>query len=145
MTATTDPATTDPATTPTALMAAQYWTSPPLAAVLAAGSLHALGGYLGGAGYAALFGLLAIRVGRRGTGPVTGALQACGQRSLSCYLAQSVAFAALLPAWTLGLGDGAQLWRTALVGIGAWLVILLVAAVSGRTGGGARPRCCCAG
>ena len=119
---------------PMALMAAHYWTSPPLWAVLAAGSLHALGGYLGGFGYAALFGLLAIRVAERGTGPVTGALQACGQRSLSCYLAQSVAFAALLPAWTLGLGEGAHLWQTALVGAGAWLVILVVAAVSARAG-----------
>jgi uncharacterized protein len=119
---------------PMALMAAQYWTAPPLWAVLAAGSLHALGGYAGGFGYAALFGLLAVRVAERGTGPVTGALQACGQRSLSCYLAQSVAFAALLPAWTLGLGDGAHLWQTALVGLGAWLVILVVAAASARAG-----------
>ncbi|WP_214404582.1 DUF418 domain-containing protein [Pseudonocardia lacus] len=119
---------------PMALVAAQYWTAPPLWAVLVAGSLHALGGYLGGFGYAALFGLLAVRLAERGTGPVTGALQACGQRSLSCYLAQSVAFVALLPAWTLGLGEGAHLWQTALVGAGAWLVILVVAAVSARTG-----------
>jgi uncharacterized membrane protein YeiB len=119
---------------PMALMAAQYWTTPPLWAALAAGSLHALGGYLGGFGYAALFGLLAVRVAERGTGPVTGALRACGQRSLSCYLAQSVAFAALLPAWTLGLGDGAHLWQTALVAVGTWLVILVVAAVSARAG-----------
>ena len=134
MTATTDPATTDPATTPTALMAAQYWTSPPLAAVLAAGSLHALGGYLGGAGYAALFGLLAIRVGRRGTGPVTGALQACGQRSLSCYLAQSVAFAALLPAWTLGLGAQLRPGVGALLAVSVWLTILLIAAGAAALG-----------
>ncbi len=119
---------------PMALVAAQYWTAPPLWAVLAAGSLHALGGYAGGLGYAALFGLLAVRVAERGSGPVTGALQACGQRSLSCYLAQSVAFAALLPAWTLGLGGGAHLWQVALVGAGAWLVILVVAAVSARAG-----------
>jgi uncharacterized membrane protein YeiB len=86
-------------------------------------------------GYAALFGLLAIRLARRGSpGPVTHALQACGQRSLSCYLAQSVAFVALLPAWTLGLGEGAHVWQAALVGIGTWLVILLIADASARAG-----------
>ena len=62
------------------------------------------------------------------------ALRACGQRSLSCYLAQSVAFVALLPAWTLGLGQQARPGQLALVGFGAWLVILLVAAESGRRG-----------
>ncbi len=119
---------------PLALMAAQLWTSPPVVAVLAAGSLHELCGYAGGAGYAALFGLVAIRLARRAPGPVTRAMLACGRRSLSCYLAQSVAFVALLPAWTLGLGRDVRLWQTALLGIGAWLVILLVAAASDRAG-----------
>jgi uncharacterized membrane protein YeiB len=80
-------------------------------------------------------GVVAIGPARRaGPGPVTHALQACGQRSLSCYLAQSVAFVALLPAWTLGLGEDAHLWQTALVAIGAWLVILLIAEASARAG-----------
>lgn len=118
---------------PLALMAANLWPRPPLGAVLVAGSLHTLGGFAGGAGYAALFGLMAIRVTRRGRGPVTDGLVACGQRSLSCYLAQSIAFVALLPAWTLGLGRDAQLWSIALLGAGTWLVILLVAWVSART------------
>ncbi|TQM44019.1 DUF418 domain-containing protein [Pseudonocardia cypriaca] len=118
---------------PLSLMAAQLWTAPPLEVIMLAGGLHALGGYAGGMGYAALFGLLAIRLARRsGPGPVTYALQACGQRSLSCYLAQSVAFVALLPAWTLGLGEDAHIWQAALVGIGTWLVILLVATASAR-------------
>lgn len=120
---------------PLALMAAGLWTSPPTAAVLLAGALHALTGYVAGAGYAAAFGLLAIRLDRTGGGgPFPRALRACGQRSLSCYLAQSVAFVALLPAWSAGLGEGARLWQTALVGLGAWLVILLVAAASDRAG-----------
>jgi uncharacterized protein len=120
---------------PLALATAQLW-DPPIALALLAGLLHAAGGYAGGIGYAALFGLLAVRLSARAGGPgaVPAALQACGQRSLSCYLAQSVAFVALLPAWTLGLGAGAQLWQTALVGLGAWLVILLVAAASARAG-----------
>ncbi|MHA6783800.1 DUF418 domain-containing protein [Pseudonocardia saturnea] len=118
---------------PLALMAAQLWTSPPLGAVALAGTLHALGGYAGGIGYAAAFGLLAVRIAGA-PGPFARAVQACGQRSLSCYLAQSVAFAALLPAWTLGLGDGAHLWQAALVAVGAWLVILAVAAAADRAG-----------
>ncbi len=120
---------------PLSLMAAQLWTAPPLGVIMVAGALHALGGYAGGMGYAALFGLLAIRLARRNSpGPTTQALQACGQRSLSCYLAQSVAFVALLPAWTLGLGEGAHVWQAALYAVGAWLVILLVATASARAG-----------
>jgi uncharacterized membrane protein YeiB len=118
---------------PLALIAAGALPATPGLAVPAA-ALHALSGYGGGVGYAALFGLFAIRVGRSGPGPVSGALLACGQRSLSCYLAQSVAFVALLPAWTLGLGAGLSLWLAALVGIGVWAVILVVAAVSARSG-----------
>ena len=120
---------------PMALLGSELWTSPPLQVGLLAGFLHAVSGYAGGAGYAALFGLVAVRLTRRGgPGPVAAALQACGQRSMSCYIAQSVAFAALLPAWTLGLGEDARLWQLALVGFGAWLVILVVATVSARAG-----------
>jgi uncharacterized protein len=120
---------------PLALMTAELWTDPSAGLILLAGALHAFGGYAGGLGYAALFGLLAIRLARAGgPGPVTHALQACGQRSLSCYLAQSVAFVALLPAWTLGLGDEASVWQAALIGVGAWLVILLIADASERAG-----------
>ena len=61
-------------------------------------------------------------------------MRACGQRSLSCYLAQSVAFVALLPAWTLGVGAHARVWQAALVGLGTWLVILVIAALSDRAG-----------
>ncbi|MHA6621107.1 DUF418 domain-containing protein [Pseudonocardia sp. DLS-67] len=118
---------------PFALMAAQMWTAPSTGMLVLGGFLHGMAGYAGGLGYAALFGLLAIRPAH-GTGPVTSALQACGQRSLSSYLAQSVAFAALLPAWTVGLGNGAHVWQTALYGFAAWLVILLVAAGSARAG-----------
>ncbi|GAA1229750.1 DUF418 domain-containing protein [Pseudonocardia alaniniphila] len=120
---------------PMALMAAELWTAPPIGLIVLAGALHTVGGYAGGIGYAAAFGLLAIRLAQRGgPGPVTHALQACGQRSLSCYLAQSVVFVALLPAWTLGLGNDAHLWQTALLAIGTWLVILLVADASERAG-----------
>ncbi len=119
---------------PLALAAGQFWPGTELLPLLGIGTLHAASGIVGGIGFAALFGLLAIRLRERGPGPFTGALQAAGQRSLSCYLAQSVAFAALLPAWSLGLGGRATLWQAALVGIGAWLVITAIAAASARSG-----------
>ena len=119
---------------PLALIAGGLWDAPPVGIGLA-GSLHALTGYAGGAGYAALFGLLAARVAAgNGPGPVGRAVQACGQRSLSCYLAQSVAYAALLPAWTLGLGAQLQPATAALLAVSVWLVILLVAALSAGAG-----------
>ncbi|MCX6466533.1 MAG: DUF418 domain-containing protein [Pseudonocardiales bacterium] len=114
---------------PFALAAAGLW-APSLGASLAASAVHTLGGYAAGAGYAALFGLLALR----GPGPVGAALAACGRRSLSCYLAQSVAFVALLPAWTLGLGAVATVWQAALLGLGTWLVVLGIAVASERAG-----------
>ena len=117
---------------PFALVAAQLWTAPPLGVALALSAVHTLGGCAAGAGYAALFGLLA----RRGAaeGAVGRAVTAVGRRSLSCYLAQSVSFALLLPAWAVGLGAVATVVQTALLAVGTWLVILLVAAVSDRAG-----------
>ncbi|WP_214369057.1 DUF418 domain-containing protein [Pseudonocardia sp. H11422] len=118
---------------PLALAAAGVWADPSTGALLAAGALHAVGGYGGGVGYAALFGLLAIRLSAR-RGPVSSALVACGQRSLTCYLAQSLVFVALLPAWTLGLGARLALWQAALLAIGTWLLVLGAAAAMDRAG-----------
>lgn len=56
-------------------------------------SLHDALGVLGGMGYAALIALIAHRLGAR-RGPISLAVSAAGQRSLTCYLAQSVV-------WTL--------------------------------------------
>jgi uncharacterized protein len=62
-------------------------------AVLARGWAHTFSGYAGGVGYAAIAGLVTIRMQQRDrTGPVIGALAACGQRSMTCYLLQSVVF-----------------------------------------------------
>jgi uncharacterized membrane protein YeiB len=118
---------------PLALMGAQLWDGGSVWTALAAGAAHAFGGYAGGLGYAAAFGLVAIRVTRTGGGVVSNALLASGRRSLSCYLAQSLAFV-FLPAWTFGVGARIGLWEAALIGFGAWLVILVIAAVSDRMG-----------
>jgi uncharacterized protein len=132
---------------PLALAAVGVW-RPGEGLLMLAAFLHTLGGYAGGLGYAAVFGLLVIRHGVRGGGVVAGTttgirrvvagtitvLAACGQRSLSCYLGQSVLFAALLPAWTLGLGARLTVAEAALLAVGVWLALLLAAAVSARAG-----------
>ena len=135
---------------PLALAAVGVW-RPGEGLLMLAAFLHTLGGYAGGLGYAAVFGLLVIRRGARsGSGrgridqparPARGSwpdritvLAACGQRSLSCYLGQSVLFVALLPAWTLGLGARLTVAEAALLAVGVWLVLLLAAAVSARAG-----------
>ena len=46
-----------------------------------------------------------------------------------------MAFVALLPDWTLGLGAGLPVWAATLCGAGVWLVTVLVATWSARTGG----------
>ena len=151
---------------PLALAAVGGW-RPGLGTLLLAGSVHTLGGYAGGLGYAALFGLLAARASVRRTalssepirrasrssetvvpastlrpvearagrpGVVLRALAAGGQRSLSCYLGQSVLFCAVLPAWTLGLGARLSVAQAALLAVGVWLVLLLTATASARAG-----------
>ncbi len=67
--------------------------------------LHIASGVLCGFGYVALIALWADRLERRSRqNAVITALTNTGERSLSGYLAQSVVFVILLPAWTVGLG-----------------------------------------
>jgi uncharacterized membrane protein YeiB len=116
---------------PLALAGATVW-QPGSGALLLAGALHTIGGYAGGLGYAAAFGLLVARGG--GRSPTLRALGACGQRSLSCYLGQSVLFVALLPRWTAGLGARLSVAQAALLAVAVWLFLLLVAVASARVG-----------
>jgi uncharacterized membrane protein YeiB len=118
---------------PLALAAAGLW-RPGAGALLLAGMLHTLGGFAGGLGYAAAFGLLGLRADGARPGVVTRALAACGQRSLSCYLGQSALFAALLPAWTLGWGARLGVAQAALLAVAVWSVLLLAAVASAGAG-----------
>jgi uncharacterized membrane protein YeiB len=118
---------------PFALMAAQWWPDPSLPAGLLAAVLHSLTGYAAGVGYACLGGLVAVRLRRR-TGPVASALVATGQRSLTCYLAQSVVFVALLASYGGGLGDDLGVAQVTLVGLLTWLGTVLLAALLARAG-----------
>ncbi|HEX2298421.1 MAG TPA: DUF418 domain-containing protein [Pseudonocardiaceae bacterium] len=120
---------------PIALMAASWWPEPSLQALLVAGAVHTLTGYAGGVGYAAIAGLVAIRVRERGRrGPVVTALTACGQRSLTCYLLQSVAFVTVLAAYGGGLGNRWGLAATALFATATWALTVLLAGFMRRRG-----------
>lgn len=111
---------------PMGLLVSRVWTGTPFAVDYAASALHAVTGVAGGLGYAALIGLFADRIGSR-RGPVTTALAAAGQRSLSCYLLQSVAFVALFTPYTLGLGGILGSAATAGVALAVWLLTVVLA------------------
>ncbi|WP_432483986.1 DUF418 domain-containing protein [Kineococcus esterisolvens] len=120
---------------PLGLLAAGAWETGTTGTLLA-GGLHALTGYAGGAGYAALAGFVVVSASRRGGFGAPGrVLVALGRRSLSGYLGHSVVFAALLPASALGLGAELGVAQAALLAAGTWLLLLLGAAALERTGG----------
>lgn len=110
---------------PLALSKAEAWTDHSPLDMLFAGGLHQVSGYAGGLGYAALIALIAVRsAGRQGT--VTTALAALGQRSMTFYLAQSVAWAALFSSYTLHI----QVTSPAIavgIAVTVWLVTVVLA------------------
>jgi uncharacterized membrane protein YeiB len=115
---------------PMALMAASWWPDPSVVATAFAGVAHALTGYAGGVGYAAIAGLIAIWARNRNQdrpGPVITALAACGQRSMTCYLLQSAVFVAVLAAYGGGLGSRFGLTTTAALATTTWALTVLLA------------------
>lgn len=116
--------------TPLAGVAAGYWTAPAgFDGALTA--VHQISGLAGAAGLLAVIALVADRVGGSGAGRV---LRACGQRSLTCYLLQSVVFVIVLAPWAGGLGSQVGVVGASLVGAAAWVVGLAVAALLARAG-----------
>ncbi|WP_350276958.1 DUF418 domain-containing protein [Kribbella sp. HUAS MG21] len=87
-------------------------------------------GMFAGPGYVALFGLLVARITKL-TWPVR-AISALGQRSLSGYLFQSVAWMVLLAPFTLNLRFGSTAYTAALVAIGVWIVSVAAAYAMSR-------------
>jgi uncharacterized membrane protein YeiB len=102
-------------------------------ALVTATALHTLTGYAGGLGYAALIATLAARIGER-RGIVVTALVACGQRSLSCYLAQSVAWLLLFEPYFADLGGRLGPLTAAGVGAAVWGLTVVLADMLGRLG-----------
>jgi uncharacterized membrane protein YeiB len=111
---------------PMALQAAQLWQDYSILTGMVAGGLHAIAGYAGGVGFAALAGVIVIRLRDR-RGPVVTVLAACGQRSMTCYLAQSVVFVAVLAAYGGGLGDRFGVAVTAVLAVVTWVATVLLA------------------
>ena len=107
------------------------------------GPLHDATGVLGGFGYAALIALIAVRLGsgsgpgsrrRPGRGGVTRAIAATGQRSLTCYLAQSVVWAIVFTPYLLDLSDDLTVTSTALLAAATWVSTVVLADWMRRTG-----------
>jgi uncharacterized protein len=119
--------------TPMALMAGYWWPTPSAGTLGLAAVAHTLSGYAGGIGYAAIAGLVAIRVARRRNAVVT-ALAACGQRSMTSYLLQSVVFVAVLAAYGGGLGDALGVAPVAVLATATWATTVLAAELMRRRG-----------
>ncbi|MGH3755269.1 MAG: DUF418 domain-containing protein [Pseudonocardiaceae bacterium] len=120
---------------PWALKRVSWWTPPSDTVAMLADLSHNLTGYGGGIGYAAIAGLIAIRVRARDRpGPVITALAACGQRSMTCYLLQSVVFVAVLAAYGGGLGNRLGFTEVEIVGVVTWALTVLVADAMRRRG-----------
>lgn len=138
---------------PWALVRASWWEPSSEAVAMLASVAQTLTGYAGGVGYAAIAGLVAIHVGVPGEGgvggggcvgvrvrapnrprPVISALAACGQRSMTCYLLQSVVFVAVLPAYGGGLGNRLGLAEIAALATVTWALTVLLAEGMSRCG-----------
>ena len=88
---------------------------------------------LGGFGYAALVALLSVRVAET-PGRVARALAAIGQRSMTCYLAQSVVWQLVFTPYLLDLSDTLTVAGTALLAVATWLGTVLLAVGLARAG-----------
>jgi uncharacterized protein len=118
---------------PLALIDSRLWTDWTTGTAVLAYAVHSVTGIAGGLAYAALAGLLAHRF-TDAPGRVATALAACGQRSLTCYLLQSVAFVALFAPFTLGLGGRLGDAGASALAIGTWLTTVLLAEQMRRAG-----------
>ncbi|SDD60973.1 DUF418 domain-containing protein [Glycomyces harbinensis] len=100
--------------------------------------LYETSGFFGGVGYVALFGLLAhaLTRGRKAPGAVVTAVSALGQRSLTGYLFQSVAWLVLAMPFTFALGDrvGSPLLVSGACAVLVWLASVVGAELMRRGG-----------
>lgn len=99
--------------------------------------VHEISGIAAGLAYVCLFGWAAAAWSRRRESFAVRAVVATGERSLTCYLLQSVMLAPLLSAWGLGLGS--QLGTAQAAGLAVLVWALTVAAAlawqrAGRAG-----------
>jgi len=118
---------------PVSLVLAGALTAPGRSTLEVWGPMHDATGVLGGFGYAALLSLVAVRLQavRR---PVVDAIAAVGQRSMTCYLAQSVVWAVVFTPFLLDLSDDLTVATTALLAATTWLMTVVLAERMRRTG-----------
>ncbi|MEV2277951.1 DUF418 domain-containing protein [Nocardiopsis sp. NPDC049922] len=118
---------------PDALVTAQLAPAPsPFTTVMLAAA-HDTAGWAGGLGWASVIALVAWRIGER-RGPVVSAVAAVGERSLTCYLLQSVAFTLVFAPYGLGLGATLNYTGAAVVAVGTWLGTVVLAWALHRAG-----------
>lgn len=94
------------------------------------GTLHDSTGHFGGFGYAALIALIAVRIRRQGV--VVKAIAAVGQRSLTCYLCQSVVWTLVFARYAGDLSERLGTTATAGLAVGTWALTVLIAEVMRR-------------
>jgi uncharacterized protein len=119
---------------PVALMISGMTARPGQSTLELIGPLHDATGILGGFGYAALLSLIAIRLQAPRPHPVVDAIAAVGQRSMTCYLAQSVVWAVVFTPFLLDLSDTLTVATTALLAIATWLITVGMAEWMRRAG-----------
>jgi uncharacterized membrane protein YeiB len=117
---------------PLALLDARIWTGAATAPAVLAYVVHGLTGIAGGLGYAALVGVVASRAAAPGR--VVTALAACGQRSLTCYLSQSVVFVAVFVPYAGGLGTRLGTAAASGIAVITWLATVVLADALRRFG-----------
>lgn len=119
---------------PVSLVLAGVVPLPPPATLEVIGPLHDATGVLGGFGYAALLALAAARLTTPPpAGPVTRsqailrAVVATGQRSMTCYLAQSVVWSLVFTPFLLDLAGTLTVAGTALLAMATWALTVVLA------------------
>lgn len=116
---------------PLALVVGDVWSVSSVEASYGLGVLHTATGYFGGIGYAAAIALLASRIGAR-RGVLVEALAATGQRSMTCYLLQSVVWTLLFLPYTFDLGARLGVAATAAISVATWAGTVVVASLLAR-------------
>jgi uncharacterized protein len=119
---------------PIALVLAGVVSRPDQETLEVLGPLHDATGVLGGFGYAALLSLVALGLQARPPRRVVDAIAATGQRSMTCYLAQSVVWAVVFTPFLLDLSDTLTVATTAVLATATWVGTVVLADWMRRTG-----------
>jgi uncharacterized protein len=118
---------------PKAAIDALLWPDPSTAVRAFTSSLHATTGFLGGIGAIALIALISTKV-TADRNHIGTAIRSLGQRSLTFYLFQSVAFVSVFAPVAAGLGGRVSFAGAAAIALAVWLTSIALADVMRRAG-----------